>query len=148
MPATLVEQVLAALAQRLATWPGLTGIAVERARIAEIGCTPALVVSAGPVSSEDIWTHRTDVTIAATVEAWHAGERAHGEATVEARLLELAGFIQAAIDSDPTFGGLADDTEVAEVSHELAGGDPPEGSIAVSLRIATGHARGNPFTRA
>ena len=145
MPDDVATAALKALATRLGAWPGLTGVTIERERIAMVSDPPRIVIAAEAERIEEVFTGRADLDIGVLVECFHTGS---SEAGARDAARALAAQVQAAILSDRTLGGAADDVEPGEISVDLAGGDPCEARADMMLTIVTASIWDDPFTRA
>lgn len=148
MAESVITAALSALAEKLADWPALAGVAIERERLAPVQTRPAIVITMGEAQSAALFTGRCDIAMEVTLECFHEAAPGETEADAHDAALALAMAAQAAVADDPTLGGAADDTEAQTVAVELFGGDPVAARADLGLTIAIGHAVTDPFTRA
>lgn len=147
---TVPTRILEAVMTQLGAATAFAGWPVERGRIGavEVETMPALVVTTGAVALASVFTGRREITMDVTVEGFRAAAAGETDAELEDALLGVGGDIVAAIEGDPTLGGVADDAEPGTVEVAMQDGAPRVGVVAVTVTISSGHLPGDMTTRA
>lgn len=133
MALSVREQILAALAARLAALASDNGYAFERNRLGDIedGETPAIVLHDGGQTRLDGETHAMTRELSLAVEVYCAA--ANG-AALGAAVSDMAARVIRAMRPDHaglTVGGLAHDVREVEMTSPEFGADPDAGYSAV-----------------
>lgn len=146
------ERVVAAIATRLAAIAGITGLAVERDRAADLSVDtsemPRLLLHEGTETLQDDFTGEDCWTLVVAVSGYVKGTTAAAAATAAAL---LQAKVRAALGTaqDYTLGGLArdlrPDAEVEPVALQMEGADPAK-SFALAYAVDYATVEGDPMT--